>query len=117
MGEVWSRGRNPCVRVDQIAADFPDRDRVWWVMDEDEAECVESAASVVCKPYGEIVSGPLRYEEGILTAEVGLTRVIETRRLFDPVGHYHRSDVFQLAVGNRPRHAVTLVSEDAARDN
>jgi predicted amidohydrolase len=114
---VWVVGRTPCVRVDQIAADFPDRDRVLRVMDENEAECVESAASVICKPYGEIVAGPLRYEEGILTAEVGLTRVIETRRLFDPVGHYHRSDVFQLAVDTRPRHAVPLVSEDVARDN
>ena len=78
-GRVWVVGVTRVGELDDIAADFPDRDPRLWVMDEDEAECVESAASVVCKPYGEIVSGPLRYEEGILTAEVGLTRVIETR--------------------------------------
>jgi hypothetical protein len=33
------------------------------VMDEGEADCVELAASVICNPYGEIVAGPLRYEE------------------------------------------------------
>jgi hypothetical protein len=33
------------------------------------------------------------------------------------LGHYHRSDVLQLTVDTRPRHAVMLVSEDAASDN
>ncbi len=28
-GRVWVVGVNPCVHVDQIPADFPDRDRVW----------------------------------------------------------------------------------------
>jgi nitrilase len=46
-----------------------------------------------------------------------LTRVTETRRLFDPAGHYHRPDVFQLTVDTRPRHAVRLVSEDTVIDN
>jgi hypothetical protein len=41
-----------------------------------------------------------------------LTRVNETRRLFDPVGHYNRPDVFQLTVDTRPRRAVTLISEE-----
>jgi len=116
-GRVWVVGVNPCVRVDQIPADFPDRDRVWRVMDEDEAEWVEPGNSVICNPNGEIVAGPLRYEEGILTAEVDLTRVAETRRLFDPTGHYHRPDIFQLTVDTRPRHAVTLVREDAAAES
>jgi len=115
-GRVWVVGVNPCVRVDQIPADFPDRDRVWRVMDEDEAEWVEPGNSVICNPNGEIVAGPLRHEEGMLAADVDLTRVAETRRLFDPTGHYHRPDVFQLTVDTRPRHAVTLVREDAAAE-
>ena len=28
-GRVWVVGVNPCLRVEQIPADFPDRDRVW----------------------------------------------------------------------------------------
>jgi nitrilase len=110
-GRVWVIGVNPCVRVDQIPADFPDRDRVWTVID-DEPEWVEPGNSVICNPNGEIVAGPLRYEEGILTAEVDLAAVRSGRRLFDPVGHYNRPDVFQLSVDTRPRRAVTIVADD-----
>jgi nitrilase len=115
-GRVWVVGVNPCVRVDQIPADFPNRDHVWRVMDPDEAEWVEPGNSVICNPNGEIVAGPLRYEEGILTTEVDLTRVKETRRLFDPAGHYNRPDIFQLTVDTRQRRAVTLISEKSVTD-
>ena len=108
---MWVVGVNPCVRVDQIPADFPDRDRVWTVLD-DEPEWVEPGNSVICNPNGEIVAGPLRYEEGILTAEVDLSAVKSGRRLFDPVGHYNRPDVFQLSVDTRPRRAVTVVADE-----
>jgi nitrilase len=112
-GRVWVIGVNPCLRVDQIPDDFPDRDRVWRVLDDDEADWVEPGNSVICNPNGEIVAGPLRYAEGILTAEVDLARVHEVRRLFDPVGHYHRPDVFQLSVDTRRRQAVTVIAGDA----
>jgi nitrilase len=115
-GRVWVVGVNPCVRVDQIPADFPNREHVWRVMDPDEAEWVEPGNSVICNPNGEIVAGPLRYEEGILTTEVDLTRVKETRRLFDPAGHYNRPDIFQLTVDTRQRRAVTLISEKSVTD-
>jgi predicted amidohydrolase len=115
-GRVWVVGVNPCVRVDQIPADFPNRDHVWRVMDPDEAEWVEPGNSVICNPNGEIVAGPLRYEEGILTTEVDLTRVKETRRLFDPAGHYNRPDIFQLTVDTRQRRAVTLISKDSVTE-
>jgi nitrilase len=36
------------------------------------------------------------------------------RRMFDPVGHYHRPDVFQLSVDTRSRPVVTIVSDEAA---
>jgi nitrilase len=110
-GRVWVVGVNPCVRVDQIPADFPDRDRVWRVLDEDEAEWVEPGNSVICNPNGEIVAGPLRYAEDILTAEVDLAQVAVGRRLFDPAGHYNRPDVFRLSVDTRPQRAFSIVAE------
>ena len=119
-GRVWVVGVNPCVHVDQIPADFPDRDRVWPVLDDDdpdgEAQWVEPGNSVICNPNGEIVAGPLRHEEGILTAEVDPSQVDSARRLFDPVGHYNRPDVFQLSVDTRRRQAVTLVTDDPATE-
>ena len=113
-GRVWVIGVNPCVRVDQIPAEFPDRERVWQVLDDDEAAWVEPGNSVICNPNGEIVAGPLRHSESILTAEVDLSAVAVNRRLFDPVGHYHRPDVFQLSVDTRARRVVSIVRDDAA---
>jgi nitrilase len=110
-GRVWVVGVNPCVRVDQIPAEFPDRDRVWRVQEEDDAEWVEPGNSVICNPSGEIVAGPLRYAEDILTAEVDLAEVAVGRRLFDPVGHYNRPDVFRLSVDTRPQQAFSIVAE------
>ena len=113
-GRVWVLGVNPCLRVDQIPADFPDRDRVWRAQEGAVAQWVEPGNSVICNPNGEIVAGPLRHEEGILTAEIDLAAVASGRRMFDPVGHYHRPDVFQLTVDTRRRRAVTVVSEESA---
>lgn len=111
-GRVWVLGVNPCLRVDQIPADFPDRDRVWRAQEGAEAEWVEPGNSVICNPNGEIVAGPLRHEEGILTAEIDLAAVAAGRRMFDPVGHYHRPDVFQLTVDTRRQRAVTVLAEE-----
>jgi nitrilase len=96
-------GVNPCLHANQIPADFPHRDRVWrddgWV---------EAGNSVIVDPSGVVVAGPARHEETILYAELDPAAVRAARRLFDPVGHYHRPDVFQLRVDTRPRPPVVL---------
>ena len=74
-GRVWVIGVNSCVRVDQIPADFPDRDRVWHASEGEESEWVEPGNTVICDPNGEVVAGPLRHEVGILTAEIDLDAV------------------------------------------
>ena len=109
-GRVWVVGVNPCLRVEQVPDDLPDRDRMVRVLDPDDGEWLEPGNTVICDPNGELVAGPLRHAEGILTAEIDLTRVAEMRRLFDPVGHYHRPDVFELRVDTRPRPTVTIIS-------
>ena len=67
---------------------------------------------MICNPGGEIVAGPLRHGEGIITAEIDLAAVASARRLFDPVGHYNRPDVFSLTVDTRPRPALTILAEE-----
>jgi nitrilase len=106
-GRCYVVGVNPCLHVDQIPADFPHRDRLW--DRERHGEWVEEGNAVIVGPSGEILAGPAREEETILTAEADLTEVRAARRLFDPTGHYNRPDVFQLTVDTRPRSAVNVV--------
>ena len=105
-GRCYVVGVNPCVHVDQIPSDFPDRERVWQA-DSEDTQWVEPGNTVIVGPGGEILAGPARQAETILVAELELTKVRSARRLFDPVGHYHRPDVFRLDVDTAPRPVVT----------
>jgi nitrilase len=109
-GRMWVVGVNPCLRQDQIPADLPDRDRIAPAPEPGDGEWIEPGNSVICDPSGQLVAGPLRHEEGILTARIDLTQVAELRRFFDATGHYNRPDVFSLTVDTRPRPAVATVS-------
>jgi nitrilase len=106
---MWVVGVNPVLRRDQIPHDLPDRDRIAPDPQPGDGEWVEPGNTVICDPGGRIVAGPLRHEEGILTAEVDLAAVAEQRRQFDPTGHYHRPDIFSLTVDTRARPAVTTL--------
>lgn len=110
-GRMWVVGVNPVLRADQIPADLPDRDRIAPEPDPGDGEWIEPGNTVICNPSGQIVAGPLRHAEGILTAEVDLDFSREVRRMFDPVGHYNRPDVFQLTVDTRHRPAVVTLTE------
>jgi nitrilase len=106
-GRCYVIGVNPCLHVDQLPADFPHRERLWPNQDGNDG-WVELGNSVIIDPTGNILAGPARREETILYAEVDLSAVHAARRLFDPVGHYGRPDVFQLQVDTRPRPPVVL---------
>lgn len=103
-GRCYVVGVNPCLHVDQIPVDFPDRDKVWDTAER--GEWIEPGNSVIVDPGGEILAGPARHEETILYADLDLTAVRAARRLFDPVGHYHRPDIFRLTVDTNPRPPV-----------
>jgi nitrilase len=109
-GRVWVVGVNPALRRDQIPHTLPDRDRIAPEPAPGDDDWVEPGNSVICNPSGQLVAGPLRHEEGILTATIDLQEVAELRRLFDPTGHYHRPDVFSLTVDSRPKPAVTTLT-------
>jgi len=65
-----------------------------------------NGGSVIVSPLGEILAGPLRGREGILTAELDLNEIARGKFDFDVVGHYARPDVFTLSVDGRPKPAV-----------
>ena len=52
--------------------------------------------AVIAEPtWGEIVAGPLYDREGMLVADLDLSRCLHAKRWFDAVGHYSRSDVLE----------------------
>jgi nitrilase len=73
------------------------------VQGEEPGTVLIDGGSVVVSPLGEVLAGPLRGREGILTADLDLGELPRARFDFDPVGHYARPDVFTLLVDDRER--------------
>lgn len=62
--------------------------------------------SCIVSPMGEILAGPARDGEAILTADLDLDDIARGTFDLDTVGHYARPDVFQLIVDERPKAPV-----------
>jgi nitrilase len=110
-GRVFVVGVNPVLHADMIPAAFPARDRlVPAAMRAQDDGWVEEGNTVIVEPGGDIIAGPVRRREETLIADIDLGQVRTARRFFDPVGHYHRPDLFRLTVDTSPRPAVTETS-------
>jgi nitrilase len=64
--------------------------------------------SVILSPSGEILAGPMRDQEGILTAELDLDDIPRGKFDLDVIGHYSRADLFSLNVDERPKQPVVF---------
>ena len=98
----WVVGSGVVLATADIPADFPERARLY----PDGEEWVNPGDSVVIKPGGEIVAGPMRNEKGLLYAELDPAMVGSARRTLDVVGHYARPDIFTLRVNTRPQSPI-----------
>lgn len=65
--------------------------------------------SVIVGPLGDVLAGPLRDGEGLITAEIDLDEIVAARKSLDVSGHYARPDVFALSVDERTRDGVTFL--------
>ncbi|WP_328646671.1 carbon-nitrogen hydrolase family protein [Amycolatopsis sp. NBC_00348] len=76
---------------------------------EDSGDDPFRGGSVIVGPTGDVLAGPLRTGEGLITAEIDLEDVVTARHSLDVSGHYARPDVFALSVDERPRDGVTFL--------
>jgi nitrilase len=101
-------GVNPVLHADQVPAGFPARDRLLAPgYLEQNGPWLEAGNTVLVAPDGSVLAGPVREREETLIADLDLRTVATARRYMDPVGHYHRPDIFRLCVDTSPRPAVT----------
>jgi nitrilase len=100
----WVLGAGNVLRARDLPADFPDKDRLY----PDAEEWMNPGDSVVIAPGGQIVSGPMRKQVGLLEATIDITRVAAARRAFDVAGHYSRPDIFALQVDARPQSSIAF---------
>lgn len=101
-GCCWVLGCGNLLTGRDIPDDFPQKESLY----PDEDEWINPGDSIVIAPGGEIVTGPMRQESGILYSEVDRERVAISRRALDVTGHYARPDIFQLHVNNKPQSPV-----------
>ncbi|MBD8473197.1 carbon-nitrogen hydrolase family protein [Pseudomonas sp. CFBP 8770] len=72
-----------------------------------------SAFSGFLGPDGRVIGEPLIDEEGIVYADIDLSRCIQPRQMHDIAGHYNRFDIFDLKVNRSPQQAVRFDDEPA----
>lgn len=103
-GCCWVVGCGNLMKGSDIPDDFPEKSTLY----PDPDEWVNPGDSIVIAPGGEIVTGPMREEAGILYCDIDREKVGIARRAFDVAGHYSRPDIFKLHVNTRPQSSVAF---------
>jgi predicted amidohydrolase len=93
--------------------DYPEEFREIMFFEHDGGSCI-------IDPRGEIIAGPVKGEEAILTAPASLDLVRSVKSVIDIGGHYSRPDVFQFTVNEgvseiRSNNALQSDAPRAAR--
>lgn len=71
-----------------------------------------SAFSGIIGPNGAVIGEPLIDEEGIVYADIDLSKCIQPKQMHDILGHYNRFDIFDLRVNTSPRKNITFIEND-----
>lgn len=79
-----------------------------------EPELMCKGGSAIVGPLGQYIVAPVFGREEIIIGDLDMNLIAESRLDFDVVGHYARSDVFQLLVNEEPRAGIRPFSQQAA---
>ncbi len=60
-------------------------------------DCCRGGSAII-SPLGEVIAGPLWDKEGVLTADLDLDAIVQSRYDFSVSGHYQRPDLFDFKV-------------------
>lgn len=72
------------------------------------------AFSGIIGPDGRVIGEPLIDDEGIVYADIDLSKCIQPKQMHDIIGHYNRFDVFDLRVNRRPQAPATFTEANTA---
>lgn len=100
-GRCFVLSANQYLRRDALPADLHP------VQGDEPDTVLIGGGSVIVSPLGEVLAGPLRDGEGILTAQLDLDDLTRARFDLDTTGHYARPDIFTLHVDESPHPTVT----------
>lgn len=75
------------------------------------------AFSGIIGPDGRVIGEPLIDDEGIVYADIDLSKCIQPRQNHDITGHYNRFDIFDLKVNRRPLTSVRFDDDGASADD
>jgi aliphatic nitrilase len=73
----------------------------------------DSAFSGFIGPNGAVIGEPLIDEEGIVYADIDLSKCIQPKQMHDILGHYNRFDIFDLRVNTAPKKNITFMGNDS----
>lgn len=68
-----------------------------------------SAFSGFIGPNGAVIGTPLIDDEGMVYADIDLSKCIQPKQMHDILGHYNRFDIFDLRVNVAPTRKITFV--------
>jgi aliphatic nitrilase len=71
-----------------------------------------SAFSGIIGPNGAVIGEPLIDVEGIVYADIDLSKCIQPKQMHDILGHYNRFDIFDLRVNTAPRKNITFIGNE-----
>lgn len=69
---------------------------------------VPSPVSLIVGPDGGLLGAPVERGEGIVVADIDISRSIEQKMIHDIVGHYNRFDIFHFEVDPTPNRSVWI---------
>ncbi|MBY8962004.1 carbon-nitrogen hydrolase family protein [Flavobacterium sp. D11R37] len=77
----------------------------------------DSAFSGFIGPNGAVIGEPLIDEEGIVYADIDLSKCIQPKQMHDILGHYNRFDIFDLRVNTAPKKNITFTGTGENDEN